>query len=44
VAKKDEIEREQLRDEKGQKETEYVLTTRELGRLLRQVLFVFVKF
>ena len=39
VAKKDEIERDQLkrRNSKGEleKETEYVLTTRELGKLLR---------
>lgn len=36
VAKKDEIERPQLKDSNGKKETEYVLTTRELGRLLRE--------
>ncbi len=36
VAKKDEIERPQLKDANGKKETEYVLTTRELGRLLRE--------
>lgn len=35
VAKKDEIERPQLRTETGAKETDYVLTTRELGSLLR---------
>ncbi len=35
VAKKDEIERPQLQDANGKKETQYVLTTRELGRMMR---------
>lgn len=36
VAKKDEIERDQLKDANGKKETEFVLTTREVGALLRE--------